>query len=139
MLNMPFALGMYNTLVAVVIAFNLNENQMQAIELASKTARTGIKIQKFTRKAGLVGVSAANVANRVIKDVALAGTEVGAAVIAGSVKTVVEASACALNIGIRDLNPKELIKGDNVMALRKTIRTLFKKDDSKISNGFASL
>ena len=139
MLNMPFALGMYNTLVAVVIAFNLNENQMQAIELASKTARTGIKIQKFTRKAGLVAVSTANVANRVIKDVALAGTEVGATVLAGSVKTVVEASACALNIGIRDLNPKELVRGENVMALRKTIRTLFKKDDSKISNGFASL
>ena len=40
---------------------------------------------------------------------------------------------------ILSFSGKELIKGDNVMALRKTIRTLFKKDDSKISNGFASL
>ena len=139
MLNQPFAIGMYNTLVAVVIAFDLNENQMQAIALASKTARTGIKIQKFTKKAGLVATSTANVTNRVVREVALAGTEVGATILSGTIKTTIEAGACALNIGIRDLNPKELVKGDNVMALRKTIKNLFNKDDSKITNGFASL
>lgn len=140
-LQQPFAPGMYNTLSVVVIAFNLSEDQMKAVQLSAKTAKMGIKVTTFTKKASMIATSTANVANRVTREVVLAGTEVGATLAAGAVKTGVEMVACAANIGIRDLNPKELFKGDNVQALSKTIKFLWnnRTDNDKITNGFASL
>lgn len=139
-LQQPFAPGMYSTLTIVVLAFNLSEDQMKAVQLSAKTAKMGIKITTYAKKASMIGTSTAHVANRVTREVALAGTEIGATIISGSVKTGVEMIACAANIGIRDLNPKELFKGDNVQALSKTIKSLWgNRTDSKITNGFASL
>lgn len=140
-LQQPWAPGMYNTLSVVVIAFDLNEDQMKAVELSAKTARMGIKVTNFTKKASMIATSTANVTNRVAREVLLAGTEVGATVLAGTVKTGVEMTACALNIGIRDLNPKELFKGDNVQSLAKTVKSLWKNKggNDKITNGFAVL
>lgn len=140
-LQQPFAPGMYNTLSVVVIAFNLSEDQMKAVQLSAKTAKMGIKVTTFTKKASMIATSTANVANRVSREVVLAGTEVGATLAAGAVKTGVEMVACAANIGIRDLNPKELFKGDNVQALSKTIKSLWgnRNAGDKITNGFASL
>lgn len=139
-LQQPFAPGMYSTLTVVVLAFNLSEDQMKAVQLSAKTAKMGIKITTYAKKASMIGTSTAHVANRVTREVALAGTEIGATIISGSVKTGVEMIACAANIGIRDLNPKELFKGDNVQALSKTIKSLWgNRTDSKITNGFASL
>lgn len=141
MLRQPFAPGMFNTLVVVVIAFNLSEDQMSAVQLSAKAAKTGIKVTQFTKKASMIASSTANVANRVGREVALAGVEIGMTVASGAVKTGVEALACAANIGLRDLNPKELAKGDNVQALFKTVKSLWKKNDDggRITKGFASL
>ena len=51
------------------------------------------------------------------------------------VKTGVEATACVANIAI-----KELMKGDNVQNLMKTIKTTFKKQETtKLSRGFGAL
>lgn len=140
-LNQPFAPGMYSTYTIVVIAFDLTEDQIKAVQLASKVARQGIKVQNFAKKAGMIATSTANVTNRVGREVLLAGTEVGITLGAGAVKTAVEMTACAVNIGIRDLNPKELMQGTNVQQLSNTIRSLWKKDNSssKITNGFAAL
>ena len=140
-LQQPFAPRMYNTLVVVIIALGLNEDQMKAVQLSAKTAKTGIKITEFTKKATMIASSTANVANRVAKEVLLAGTEIGTTVAVGAVKTGVEMTACALNIGLRDLNPKELAKGENVQSLFKTVKSLWNKnsDNSKITKGFASL
>ena len=139
-LQQPFAPGMYSTLVVVVLAFNLSEDQMKAVQLSAKTAKMGIKVTTYAKKASMIGTSTAQVFNRVSKEVALAGTEIGATVVAGTVKTGVEMVACAANIGIRDLNPKTLFQGENVQALSKTIKSLWgNKSDSKITNGFASL
>ena len=114
---------------------------MKAVQLSAKTAKMGIKVTTFTKKASMIATSTANVANRVSREVVLAGTEVGATILAGSVKTGVEMVACAANIGIRDLNPKELFKGDNVQALSKTIKSLWgnRNAGDKNTNGFASL
>ena len=140
-LQQPFAPGMYSTLTVVIIAFDLSEDQIKAVELSAKTAKMGIKVTAFTKKAAMIATSTANVTNRVAREVVLAGTEVGATIAAGTIKTAVEASACAINIGIRDLNPKELFKGDNVQALSKTIKGLWGKRNSndKITNGFAAI
>lgn len=140
-LHQPWAPEMYNTLTCVVIAFNLNSDQMKAVQLSAKAAKTGIKVTTFTKKASMIATSTANVANRVTREVALAGTEVGATVVAGTVKTGVEMAACAANIAIRDLNPKELFKGDNVQTLAKTVKSLWgkRKDSDKITNAFAAL
>lgn len=142
-LQQPFAPGMYNTLVTVVIAFNLSEDQMQAVQLAAKAAKTGIKITTFTKKASMIATASANVGGRVAREVLLAGTEIGATVATSAVKTGVEMTACALNIGIRDLNPKELAKGENVQSLFKTVRGLWNKhtanSNDKVTKGFASL
>lgn len=139
-LQQPFAPGMYSTLTIVVIAFDLNEDQMKAVELSAKTARMGIKVTNFTKKASMIATSTANVTNRVAREVLLAGTEVGATIAAGTVKTGIEMVACAANIGIRDLNPRELFKGDNVQSLAKTVKSLWGKGTGdKITNGFAAL
>lgn len=139
-LQQPFAPGMYNTLVYSVIAFNLNEDQMKAIELATKVAQKGIKVSNFTKKARMIGGASASVLNRVGREVTLAGVEIGATIGAGTVKTGVEATACIANIAIKELNHKELMKGDNVQALMKTIRTTFKKQETaKLSRGFGAL
>lgn len=56
------------------------------------------------------------------------------------VKTGVEATACVANIAIKELNHKELMKGDNVQNLMKTIKTTFKKQETaKLSRGFGAL
>lgn len=140
-LTQPFAPNMYNTQVYVVIAFNLNEDQMAAIELSTKVAQQGIKITNWTKKARMVGGSTANVVNRVGREVTLAGVEIGATVAVGAVKTGVEATACVANIAIRDLNHKELLAGENVQNLFATIKNLKnnKNDNKKISRGFGSL
>lgn len=140
-LQQPFAPGMYGTPTIVVIAFDLSQDQMKAVELSAKTAKAGIKVTTFTKKASMIATSTANVTNRVAREVLLAGTEVGATVLAGSVKTGVEMVACAANIGIRDLNPRELFKGDNVQSLAKTVKSLWgnRNSSDKITNGFASL
>ena len=131
---------MYNTLVHTVIAFNLNDDQMKAIELATKVAQTGIKVSNLTKKARMIGGASASVLNRVGKEVTLAGVEIGATIGAGIVKTGVEATACVANIAIKELNHKELMKGDNVQSLMKTIRTTFKKQETtKLSRGFGAL
>lgn len=136
----PFAPGMYNTLVNVVIAFNLNDDQMKAIELATKVAQTGIKVTNFTKKASMIAGTSAHVVNRIGKEVTLATVEVGATLGAGAVKTGVEATACVLNIGIKELNHKELMKGDNVQSLMKTIKSTFKKQETtKLNRGFGAL
>lgn len=135
----PFAPGMTSTLVTVILAFNLSEDQMKAVELSAKVAKQGIKVQNFAKKTAMVATTTANVTNRVGRDVLLAGTEVVSTLGAGAIKTGVEMIACATNIGIRELNPKELVKGDNVQSLAKTLKTLWKKDDNKVTNGFASL
>lgn len=139
-LQQPWGPGMYNTLTVVVIAFGLSEDQMKAVQLSAKTAKMGIKVTTFTRKASMVATASGNVINRVTREVALAGTEVGTTILAGTVKTGVEMAACALNIGVRDLNPKELFKGENVQSLAKTVKSLWgNKSNDKITNGFASL
>lgn len=136
----PFAKGMVSTLTTVVLAFDLSEDQMKAIELSAKVARQGIKVQNFAKKAGMIATSTANVTNRVGREVIVAGTEVVSTLGVGAIKTGVEMAACAVNIGIRDLNPRQLMQGDNVQALAKTLKGLWKKDDSKgVSNGFAAL
>ena len=66
-LQQPFAPSMYNTLVHTVIAFNLNDDQMKAIELATKVAQTGIKVSNLTKKARMIGGASASVLNRVGK------------------------------------------------------------------------
>lgn len=140
MLQQPYAEEMYNTLIPVIIAFNLNQDQMKAIQLSTKVAQQGIKITNFTKKASMVLGSSAHVVNRVGREVALAGVEVGATIGVGAIKTGVEATACVANIAIKELNHKELMKGDNVQALMKTMRTMFKKDDTtKLSSGFGAL
>lgn len=141
LLQQPYAPGMYNTLVNVVIAFNLNEDQMKAIQLSTKVAQTGIKVTDFTKKASMVAGASAHVLNRVGKEVTLATVEIGATVGVGMVKTGVEATACVANIAIKELNHKELMKGDNVQSLMKTMRGLFKKNDNmnKLSTGFGAL
>lgn len=141
MLQQPYAEGMYNTLVNVVIAYNLNEDQMKAIQLSTKVAQTGIKVTNFTKKASMVAGASAHVLNRVGKEVTLATVEIGATVGVGMVKTGVEATACVANIAIKELNHKELMKGDNVQSLMKTMKTLFKKNENmnKLSTGFGAL
>lgn len=140
-LQQPLAPKMYNTLCFVVIAVNLNDDQMKAIQLSAKVAQTGIKVTAFTKKASMIATSSTNVLNRVSREVTLAGVEVGATIGVGAVKTGVEATACVANIAIRDLNPKELSKGDNVQNLMKTVNGLFKKTQEKqtLSRGFAAL
>ena len=139
-LQQPFAPGMYNTLVHTIIAFNLNDDQMKAIELATKVAQTGVKVSNFTKKARMIGGASASVLNRVGREVTLAGVEIGATVGVGMVKTGVEATACVANIAIKELNHKELMKGDNVQNLMKTIKTTFKKQETaKLSRGFGAL
>ena len=131
---------MYNTLVHTIIAFNLNDDQMKAIELATKVAQTGVKVSNFTKKARMIGGASASVLNRVGREVTLAGVEIGATVGVGVVKTGVEATACVANIAIKELNHKELMKGDNVQNLMKTIKTTFKKQETaKLSRGFGAL
>lgn len=140
-LQQPLAPKMYNTLCFVVIAVNLNDDQMKAIQLSTKVAQTGIKVTTFTKKASMIATSSTNVLNRVGREVTLAGVEVGATIGVGAVKTGVEATACVANIAIRDLNPKELAKGDNVQNLMKTVNGLFKKNQNKetLSRGFGAL
>ena len=88
---------------------------------------------------GMVAV-AASVLNRVGREVTLASVEIGATIGAGMVKTGVEATACVANIAIKELNHKELMKGDNVQNLMKTIKTTFKKQETaKLSRGFGAL
>ena len=140
LLQQPYAEGMYNTLIPVIIAFNLNQDQMKAIQLSTKVAQQGIKITNFTKKASMILGSSAHVVNRIGREVTLAGVEVGATIGVGAVKTGVEATACIANIAIKELNHKELMRGDNVQALMKTMRTMFKKDDTtKLSSGFGAL
>ena len=140
LLQQPYAEGMYNTLIPVIIAFNLNQDQMKAIQLSTKVAQQGIKITNFTKKASMILGSSAHVVNRIGREVTLAGVEVGATIGVGAVKTGVEATACIANIAIKELNHKELMKGDNVQALMKTMKTMFKKDDTtKLSSGFGAL
>ncbi len=139
-LQQPFAPKMYNSLVYVVIAFNLNEDQMSAIELSTKVAQTGVKVTNWAKKAGMIGGSTAQVANRVGREVTLAAVEIGAVVGVGTVKTAVEATACVANTVIRDLNHKELLKGDNVQNLLSTIKSMKANKGSKqISRGFGAL
>lgn len=140
-LQQPLAPKMYNTLCFVVIAVNLNDDQMKAIQLSTKVAQKGVKITAFTKKASMIATSSTNVINRVGKEVTLAGVEVGATIGVGAVKTGVEATACVANIAIRDLNPKELAKGDNVQSLMKTLNGLFKKDKDQqtLTRGFGAL
>lgn len=136
----PFAPGMYKTLVTVVIAFNLNQDQMKAVQLSTKVAKQGIKVTNFTKKARMVGGTVANVTNRVGKEVTLAGVEIGATIGVGAVKTGVEAGACIANIAIKELNHKELMKGDNVQSLMKTVKGLWGKQESDtITKGFGAL
>lgn len=137
----PWAPEMYSTYSYLVIAFGLSNDQMKAIQLAAKAAKTGIKVTQATKKAAMIAGATGNVVNRVGREVTLAGVEIGATIGAGVVKTGIEATACAINIGIRDLNPKEIAKGENVQRLSKTIRSLFKKgkDSNQITNGFAAL
>ena len=48
--------------------------------------------------------------------------------------------AIVANIAIKELNHKELMKGDNVQNLMKTIKTTFKKQETaKLSRGFGAL
>ena len=139
-LQQPYAEGMYNTLIPVVIAFNLNQDQMNAIQLSTKVAQQGIKITNFTKKASMVLGSSAHVVNRVGREVALASVEVGATVGVGMIKTGVEAGACVANIALKELNHKELMKGDNVQSLMRTVKSMFKKDNTtKLSTGFGAL
>lgn len=140
-LQQPWAPEMYSTLVYVVLAFGLTEDQMKAVQLSAKTAKTGIKITNFTKKATMVATATGNVVNRVSREVLLAGTEIGVTVGAGAVKTGVEMAACAANIAVRDLNPKQLASGPNVQAFAKTMKGLFKKgkESDKITNGFAMI
>lgn len=141
-LQQPFAPNMYNTLTYVVIAFNLNEDQMKAIQLSTKAAAHGIKITNFTKKARMVGGATANVVNRVGREVTLATVEIGATIGVGTIKTGVEATACVANLAIRELQPKELLKGDNVQNLMKTVKGLWGKKDNAnqvIGRGFAQL
>ena len=140
-LQQPYAEGMYNTLIPVIIAFNLNQDQMNAIQLSTKVAQQGIKITNFTKKASMIMGSSAHVVNRVGREVALAGVEVGATIGVGVVKTGVEATACVANIALKELNHKELMKGDNVQSLMKTVKSMFKKDNNatKLSTGFGAL
>ena len=139
-LQQPYAEGMYNTLIPVIIAFNLNQDQMNAIQLSTKVAQQGIKITNFTKKASMVLGSSAHVVNRVGREVALAGVEVGATVGVGMIKTGVEATACVANIALKELNHKELMKGDNVQSLMRTVKSMFKKDNTtKLSTGFGAL
>ena len=140
-LQQPYAEGMYNTLIPVIIAFNLNQDQMNAIQLSTKVAQQGIKITNFTKKASMIMGSSAHVLNRVGREVALAGVEVGATIGVGVVKTGVEATACVANIALKELNHKELMKGDNVQSLMKTVKSMFKKDNNatKLSTGFGAL
>ena len=139
-LQQPYAEGMYNTLIPVIIAFNLNQDQMNAIQLSTKVAQQGIKITNFTKKASMVLGSSAHVVNRVGREVALASVEVGATVGVGMIKTGVEATACVANIALKELNHKELMKGDNVQSLMRTVKSMFKKDNTtKLSTGFGAL
>ena len=139
-LQQPFAPKMYNSLVYVVIAFNLSEDQMSAIELSTKVAQTGIKVTNWAKKAGMIGGSTAQVANRVGREVTLAAVEIGAVVGVGTVKTAVEATACVANTVIRDLNHRELLKGDNVQTLLGTIKSLRNnKSNKQVSRGFGAL
>lgn len=140
-LTQPFAPKMYNSQIYTVIAFNLNDDQMSAIELSTKVAQTGIKVNNWAKKAGMIGTSSANVINRVGREVTLAGVEIGATIGVGTIKTAIEATACIANTAIRDLNYKELIAGDNVQTLLGTIKSLKenKKNSQKISRGFGSL
>lgn len=140
-LTQPFAPNMFSSQVVVIIAVNLNDDQMKAIQLSTKVAQHGIKITNFTKKASMIATSSTNVLNRVSKEVVLAGVEVGATLGAGAVKTGVEATACVANIAIRDLNPKELAKGDNVQTLMKTVNGLFKKNKEQqtLTRGFGAL
>lgn len=139
-LAQPFAPGMYNTLIVCVIAYGLNDDQMKAIELSTKVAQQGIKVTNFTKKASMVAGASANVINRVGREVTLAGVEIGATLGAGAVKTGVEATACVVNVAVKELNHKELMKGDNVQALMKTMKNVFKKNDTpKLSRGFGAL
>ncbi|MGL4878022.1 hypothetical protein [Paraclostridium dentum] len=139
-LQQPFAPNMYNSLIYVVVAFNLSEDQMQAVELSTKVAQQGIKVTNWAKKAGMVGGSTANVLNRVSREVTLAGVEIGATVAVGTVKTAVEATACVANIAIRDLNHKELLAGDNVQTLFGTIKALRNnKSNKQVSRGFGAL
>lgn len=139
-LQQPYAEGMYNTLIPVIIAFNLNQDQMNAIQLSTKVAQQGIKITNFTKKASMVLGSSAHVVNRVGREVALASVEVGATVGVGMIKTGVEAGACVANIALKELNHKELMKGDNVQSLMRTVKSMFKKDNTtKLSTGFGAL
>lgn len=142
-LQQPFAPGMYTTLTNVVIAFNLNEDQMKAIQLSTKAAAHGIKITDFTKKARMVGGATANVVNRVGREVTLATVEIGATVGVGMIKTGVEATACVANTAIRELQPKELLRGDNVQNLMKTVKSIWGKkqnaNNQVIGRGFAQL
>lgn len=139
-LQQPFAPKMYNSLIYVVIAFNLSEDQMSAIELSTKVAQQGIKITNWAKKAGMIGGSTAQVANRVGREVTLAAVEIGAVVGVGTVKTAVEATACVANTVIRDLNHRELLKGDNVQTLLGTIKSLrSNKSNKQVSRGFGAL
>lgn len=138
-LEQPWGPGMYNTLTKVVIALDLTEDQMKAIQTAAKMARTGIKITNGTKKVALVAGATANVATRVGKEIALAGTEIGANIATSAVKTGVEMGAVVLNSAVRDLNPRELIAGSNVQQLMKTVKSVWGKESSKITNGFADL
>ena len=137
----PWAPEMYSTFSYLVIAFGLSSDQMKAVQLSAKAAKTGLKITQATKKAAMIAGSTGNVVNRVGREVTLAGVEIGATIGAGMVKTGIEAAACAVNIGIRDLNPREIAKGENVQRLGKTIRSLFKKngESQQITNGFAAL
>lgn len=139
-LQQPFAPGMYNSLIYVVIAVNLSEDQMSAIELSTKVAQQGIKVTNWAKKAGMIGGCTAQVANRVGREVTLAAVEIGAVVGVGTVKTAVEATACVANTVIRDLNHRELLKGDNVQNLLNTIKSMKNNKGSKqISRGFGAL
>lgn len=136
----PWAPGMYEMLTRVVLAFNLSEDQMKAIESASKVAKMGIKITTATKKVAMRAGATVNVANRVGREIVLAGTEIGASVLTSSIGTGVEMGAIVLNSAVRDLHPRELMSGTNVQQLVKTVKKSWgSKDSDKITNGFASL
>lgn len=139
-LHMPCTSALDN-LGYLLIALDLTEEQLSAIKLAIKTARISLKVANVTKKASIIGSASAVAGNKIVRDVTLATVEVGATIGTGLIKTGVEAGACALNIGIKELNPKDLAKGDNVQKLTKTLKSLFKsKDNNKtITGGFSAL
>lgn len=141
-LHMPCSATELDNLGYLIIALDLADDQLSAIKLAVKTARISLKVANTTKKVSIIGSASAVAGNKIVRDVTLATVEVGATIGTGLVKTGIEAGACALNIGIKELNPKDLAKGDNVQKLSKTLKSLFKskhKDNKATTGGFSVL